>query len=146
MKLREKEYGLHFGLGAFEIASEIFDVNADLLFSDSMLYKMVDEKPDYKNPVMVRKEVVFGALVNWCEDQNEKLEITYSQFRNEYNDFTEEQHKEIVNQFKKSKYVGKIVEELLEEVLAKMTEPSEPTQKKKKATLKVSSKTALDGE
>lgn len=142
--IKNKEYGLHWGLGAFEIASEVFEIPADVLFMDSLMYKLKDDvdEIDYEKPLRVREQVIFGAIVNHCEENDIAVDFTYSQFRNAYNEFDEETHTKLISEFKKSKYVGKVVSELLDEAMSKMAEPKKDDVKKKKVTSRRSSKTA----
>lgn len=148
LEIKGKEYGFCWGLGAFEIASEIFEVNADSFLYDSLFYTVTDDKVDYKNPIRVRQETVFSSIVNWCEDNEEKVQFTYKQFVNVYNNLSSEQHLQLVSEFKKSIYLGKLVEELLNEALAKITEPTpkEPVKKKQTRTSKQSLKIVSDGD
>lgn len=143
--INDKSYGLHWGLGAFEIASEIFDFSADFIFNNAVIYEQKDGEINFDNPLMVANQAVFGAIINYCEQNDEKLDLTYAKFRNAYNDFDLELQKEILEDFKKSKYVGHVVSDLLDEAMAKLSgdkksDVSEPL-KKNKATSRKSSKT-----
>ena len=135
--IKDKEYGLHWGLGAVEISAEIFDLNPDTLLFNSIIFEIENEEVNFNKPVMVDNRLVFGAILNYCDQNDITFDLTYTKFRNAYNDFDLEVHEQLVNDFKKSKYVGKIVEELLNEAIAKINPVEEPktTAKKKKPTL-----------
>lgn len=150
LNIKSKEYGLHWGLECFKIASEIFSISRDVLFSDS-IYREYEFNDDGSiksvgKDIRVREEVIFGALINWCNENNEKFEATPSNFVNAYNDFTKEQQQEILESFKKSMYVGEVVEDIFKELLSKIPKKEEAETVKKKASTRKSLKIVSNGE
>ena len=142
IEIKGKEYGLHWGLGAIELASDVTEKTKDELFYNSLLVN------SEMKVTAVSHEVMFGALLNWCEENDQKYDGTYINFVNAYNDLGKERHLEIVEIYKKSNYVSATVEEIFDEILAKIP-PVETVEdngiKKKKATTSKSSKTASSG-
>lgn len=142
LKIKSKEYGLHWGLGAIKSGAEVFGINEDALFLDSIIreyeYNDKGEVEKVGKDLRVRPELVFGALLNWCDENDEKYDGNVTNFYNAYNDADQ---LAILEDYKKSKYNGKVVDEIFNEMLAKFPkiESDEP---KKKATSKRQSKTS----
>ena len=140
IEIKGKEYGLHWGLGAIELASDVTEKSKDELFYNSLLVN------GEMKATAVSHEVMFGALLNWCDENDIKYEGTYRNFVNAYNDLGKDRHLEIVEEYKKSNYVSATVEEIFEEILSKIPKSdSEGANAKKKVTTNKSSKTASSG-
>lgn len=144
--IKGKEYGFHWGFGAILMASEIFDKDADTLFGLSLLYANDDNGDiDVTKPTFVSHEVAFGAVLNWCHMNDIDVDFTYYQFINTYNDLGEDDIKAIAKSYYKSKYNGRLVEDIFKEIQAKYdaaVKETETPSKKKPATSKRKSATA----
>lgn len=142
LKIKGKEYGMHFGIGATEIASGVFEKDEDDIFFNSVLINM-----ETKEQIGVSRELVFGAIVNWCEENDVEVEFSFRNFLNAFNEISPEVHKEILSAYKKAYHNGRVVEEIFAELLAAFEKDGneEEKPKKKPARSRKSSKTASDG-
>lgn len=147
LTIKGKEYGTHWGLGAFESASDIYGINENDLFLDSILREVVRDDEGAITSVGeefgVSKQALLGAVVNWCDENNETVEFTPKQFTNFYNDLTQADRDGILVEFKKSIYNGKTVESIFDDILKLYSATSEEVEAKvvkKKATTRKSLK------
>src|SRR5690606_2383158 len=142
LKIKGKEYGLHFGIGATEIASSVFEKEEDEIFFNSILIDL-----ETKEQLGVSRELVFGAVANWCEENDEELGFSYRNFLNAFNELSPDAHKEILSVYKKAYHNGRVVEEIFAELLAafEKDEKEDDKPKKKPVRSRKSSKTASSG-
>lgn len=135
--IKGKEYGLHWGLGAFESAGEVYDMDCNTLFLEAIAREYeYNEDGGIKSigkEIGIHKEAVLGAVINWCDENDVKFDFTVKNFTNAFNDFTPELRKEILEDFKKSIYNGRIVEEIYNEIISQYNTSTETKEVKKKA-------------
>ena len=134
---------MHFGIGATEIAAGVFEKDEDDIFFNSVLINL-----ETKEQLGVSRELVFGSIVNWCEENDEEVGFSYRNFLNAFNELSPELHKEILSVYKKAYHNGRVVEEIFSELLAAF-EPEKKDEgvatKKKPVRSRKSSKTASSG-
>ena len=142
LKIKGKDYGLHFGIGATEIAANVFEKEEDEIFFNSILIDL-----ETKEQLGVSRELVFGAVANWCEENDEELGFSYRNFLNAFNELSPDAHKEILSVYKKAYHNGRVVEEIFAELLAafEKDEKEDDKPKKKPVRSRKSSKTASSG-
>lgn len=135
--IKGKEYGLHWGLGAFESAGQVYDMDANFLFLEAIARDYEhNEDGSIKSigkEIGINKEIVLGGVINWCEENDVKFDFTVKNFTNAFNDFSKELRKEILEDFKKSIYNGEVVEDIYNEIISKYNTNTETTEPKKKA-------------
>lgn len=143
LTIKGKEYGMHFGIGASEMAAEVFQEDVNDIFFNSVLIDLKTRKP-----LSVSNELVFGAVINWCDENEVKAEFTYTNFRNMYNDLDMKTRGEILELYNKSMHNGRVVSEIFDEILATYEESNknEEEPKKKVTRSKKSSVTSSSGE
>lgn len=133
--IKDKQYGLHWGFGAVLIASEVLEKDADSIFFNSIFFSLDDKgELDLNKPVSVSSDILFGAITNWCLDNEVSQDFTYHQFINAFNEFDENFQEIIAKDYYASKYKGKVVESIFNEMIAKSTDDNsakEPVKKKK---------------
>lgn len=141
LTIKGKEYGMHFGIGASEMAAEVFGQDPNDIFFNSL---MVDK--DLK-PISPSTEIVFGAIINWCEENGETVDFTYTNFRNAYNDLSLDKRGELLKLYQSSMHNGRVVSEIFEEILAtyEQANKKEEEPKKKVTRTKKSSGTSSNG-
>lgn len=144
LTIKGKEYGLHFGLGAMEMSADIFERDPGEVFANSIV--LADDTMDKMD---ISKEFVFGALLNWCDENDVKYEGTYGNFRNAFNDLTADVKKELLALYRKSIHNGRVVEDIFDEIIAtyqlSAKEDDGKDSKKKVTRTRKSSKTSSDG-
>lgn len=144
--IKGKNYGFNWGFGAILMASDVFEKDADYLFNYSLLYGHDENgELDINKPTFVSHEVAFGAIINWCHMNDVEVDFSYYQFINTYNDLDEDELKDIAKSYYKSKYNGRVVEDIFKEIQAKIDAEKEATgvkPKKKSVTSKKKSETA----
>lgn len=144
LTIKGKEYGLHFGLGAMEMAADIFERDPGDIFANSIV--LADDTLDKMD---ISKEFVFGALLNWCDENDVKYEGTYTNFRNVFNELTPDVKKELLSIYRKSIHNGRVVEDIFDEIIAtyqlSAKEDEGKNNKKKVTRTRKSSKTSSDG-
>lgn len=136
IKIKGKEYGLHWGLGAIECASEVYKIDGNLLFLHA-----IDRDDEYNDDGEIiklgaerdiNKEIVLGAILNWCEENEVKVDFSVKNFTNAYNDFDQETRDELKRLFKKSIQNGKVVEDIYNDIIAKLEASAKGSGTKKK--------------
>lgn len=134
--IKGKEYGLHWGLGAIECASEIYEIPENTLFLESISRDYDIEDNEIKSigkEYGVIKEVVLGAIVNWCDENDVKVDFTPKNFTNAFNELTVDDRNTLLIEYKKSIYNGRVVEEIFDEILSKHVVKEDTNKVKKKA-------------
>jgi hypothetical protein len=146
LTIKGKEYGLHFGIGAAEIAADVLSTEEKPIDANDVFFNSVLIDLQTGGQQGVSLALLFGAVLNWCDENDVKYEGTFSNFRNAYNEFSPEYQKEILAEYRKAYHGGKLVGEIFDELL-KSYETNKPTEssKKKVTRSKKSSETSSSG-
>lgn len=146
LTIKGKEYGLHFGIGAAEIAADVLSTEENPIDANDVFFGSLIANLETGEQMRVSLPLLFGAVLNWCDENDVKYEATFNNFRNAYNEFTPEYQKEILAEYRKSYHGGKIVGEIFDELLKSYeTNKKEEPSKKKVTRSKKSSETSSNG-
>lgn len=106
LKINDKEYGLSWGMGCFEIYCEKMDCSLndgfDLAFNPHR-----EQNKYFCN-------LVYAALQNKAELDGVELEVNYRQLQNAIDEAEDGLIREIEGDFLKSKYQGKAIADYLD--------------------------------
>lgn len=125
LEILENKVKLVWGLGCFEIASELLKVDTveEVLFAVGDTSKMV--------------RVAYSAIQNGCEIDGIDVPFTLRQFQAWLDEQSEDTGREIIEDFMKSKYQGRAMQDRYDEIIALLNPAPEPeTPKKKTRVLK----------
>lgn len=123
LTINDKEYGLQWGMGAIEIYCD--SMNCDIEGID-----MVTTQGRNQPKAIVT--LILAALQNYAELNNEPFNINYRQLQFWLSEAKQETFKEIMEDFKASKYFGRTIAEYL---FGETPDPT-PTIKKKSRSVK----------
>lgn len=123
LKIKNKEYGLQWGTGAFEICCDTLGI--DLADIDLGIAR---------NDQKIWINLVYAAIQNWCELQDEPVEceVTYRKLQAWIDTADNKIGKEITESYLSSMYRGKTMQQHYESLMSDDNE-EEPTRAKKKS-------------
>lgn len=122
LEILENKVKFVWGLGCFEIASELLKVDTieEVIFSVGNTANMA--------------RVAYAAVQNGCEIEGNNVPFTLRQFQAWLNDQPEQVGIDIVNDFQNSVYQGRVMKDRYDEIIeilnASNTETAEPVKKK----------------
>lgn len=131
--------GVIWGLGAFEIFTDATGIE-----TDQMHIGMIQGKEK------ITARLTYSAIQNWFEtlEDPEPVPFSYRQFQAWLSEAPQSVAKLLMDDYTKSSYYGRTMEEFYEEVIKSVTREVEEGAKKKSASVKSSisrSKSAKDG-
>ena len=118
--INDKAYSLQWGMGAIEIYCD--SMNCDIEGLDKVFILNKDQPKAIVS-------LILAALKNAAELKDETLDVSYRQLQAWLDEADQEIFKEIMKDFKASKYFGRTIAEYL------LGEPSEESAIKKKSRL-----------
>lgn len=120
LEINGNQYGLQWGTGAFEIACEKLNMSVN-----EVLLGVADNK--------VILTLAYSAIQNWYELQDETnvLPFSYRQFQAWLDEQDQQVAADIVKDFYKSKYEGKVMEDRYNELIELLNQNNPEAAKKK---------------
>ena len=100
------EYQLQWGMGAIELYCEKMDCDIDGL-------SLIDNAPSQKESAKAIVTLVLSAIQNGCELAGNPFAVTYRQLQAAFDEMPQDEFKLILDDFTKSKYLGKTILEHL---------------------------------
>ena len=104
--INDKEYPLHWGMGALEIYCDIMECDLDGL-------GMID---DQAKPLQMQKAIVtliYAGIKNGCEVNEVPFDLSMPKLRVYLDDLAQDKFKAIMDDFADSKYLGKTLRQHL---------------------------------
>jgi hypothetical protein len=102
--IQDKEYPLQWGMGAIEIYCDKMECDIDGL-------SLIDVAPTERERLKAITTLIHAAVLNGSEVFGQPCNVTYRQLQAALDDMPQEDFREIMDDFTRSKFLGKTVME-----------------------------------